>query len=170
MDLAIPLMGVYTAFMAAMNQIERIESRRRKIGDEIERLEREMDELDTALKVIRLIEAEAKADASSQEGKAPETAEPPKLGPPRPSGAPTNFEMVDMILASAEKEGKDGLTVPEIIVAIRSRYWPGLADVQVSSSIYKFAKDGRFKKTASGKIKRLKKIEGPNAGAPEPSH
>ncbi len=82
-----------------------------------------------------------------------------KLGPRRPSGAPTNFEMVDMILASAEKEGKDGLTVTEIISEMRRRYWPGLKDVQVSAPIYAFARNGRFKKTSAGKFKRIKRPE-----------
>ena len=82
-----------------------------------------------------------------------------KLGPRRPSGAPTNFEMVDMILASAEKEGKDGLTVTEIISEMRRRYWPGLKDVQVSAPIYAFARNGRFEKTSAGKFKRIKRPE-----------
>ena len=76
-----------------------------------------------------------------------------KLGPTRPSGCPTNFEMVDMILSSAEKEGKDGLPIAEIIAEMLSRYWPGLKDVQVSAPICMgLARRGRFKKTGSGQV------------------
>jgi hypothetical protein len=77
--------------------------------------------------------------------------------------------MVDMILASAEKEGKDGLQISEIISEMRTRYWPGLKDPQVSAPIYSFVRQGRLKKTPGGKFKRIKKIEGSEAEAAEPS-
>ena len=68
-----------------------------------------------ALRVIAKLDlpTQAPSDAASFEGSVT------KLGPPRPSGCPTNFEMVDMILASAEKEGKDGVYhLPELISEI----------------------------------------------------
>lgn len=45
----------------------------------------------------------------------------------------------------------------------------GLMSAQVSAPIYNMARKGRFKKTASGKFKRVKKIEGSEALAAEPS-
>jgi hypothetical protein len=146
----------------------------------MDRLDQEMDKLNAALEVIRLLEMEANDEivapvvseatgTKANESDAAAENKNPKLGPPRPSGCPTNFQMVDMILASAEKEGKDGLTISEIISEMRTRYWPGLKDVQVSAPIYAFVRQGRFKKTPGGKFKRIKKIEGPEAVAAEPS-
>ena len=63
------------------------------------------------------------------------------------------------MLASAEKDGKDGLTAAELVQAIGARYWPGLIGEQILPSIYQFAKAGRFKKLANGKFKRIKKPE-----------
>lgn len=134
--------------MTIDSPIDRIDARRKKLGEDIARLQSELNDLDTALKVLRQFDEPPRSPA----------AEDAKLGPPRPSGTPTNFEMVDMILAGAEREGKDGLTVPEIIAEMRSRYWPGLKDVQVSAPIYSFARKGRFKKTPSGKFKRIKTV------------
>ena len=142
--------------MASSNQLERIAIRRREIANETARLQEEDGELAIAERVIRRLNGDSDQSPGSEPGRPPKTEEA-KLGPPRPSGAPTNFEMVDMILASAEKDGKDGLSAGEIIEAIRSRYWPGLVDMQVSSSIYQFAKKGRFRKTPSGKFKRIRR-------------
>ena len=150
------------------DQITRIEARKRKLADEMDRLEQEMDKLNAALEVIRLLEKEAGSETAPSAVKEEREANPDetngvpknttaKLGPPRPNGAPTNFEMVDMILASAEKEGKDGLAISELISEMRSRYWPGLKDVQVSAPIYSFVRKGRLKKTPGGKFKRVKR-------------
>jgi hypothetical protein len=65
--------------------------------------------------------------------------------------------MAELVLADAEKEGKDGLTANEIVQAIAARYWPGLIGPQILPSIYKFAKDQRLRKTPGGKFKRVKK-------------
>lgn len=154
--------------MAPTNQLERIAARRQEIAKETSRLQEEDNELAIAEKVIRRLDGDSKPPPENEPKRPPQTDES-KLGPTRPSGTPTNFDMVDMILASAEKEGKDGLTAGEIIEAIRSRYWPGLIDMQVSSAIYQFAKKGRFKKTASGKFKRIKKNrEGQESIEPNP--
>jgi hypothetical protein len=141
--------------MPILNPAHKIEARQREIAKEIVLLQEESNELAIALKVIMRLEPdssiapEAPAEIHAED-------EPPKLGPPRPSGCPTNFQMVDMILASAEREGKDGLTISELISEMRTRYWPGLKDVQVSASIYAFVRQGRFRKTAGGKFKRIK--------------
>jgi hypothetical protein len=152
--------------LSPLDQITRIEARKRKLSEEMSRLESEMDKLNDALEVIRMLEMEAASEAapageppmSENESDTPSESAPTKLGPPRPSGCPSNFEMVDMILASAEREGKDGLTISELISEMRTRYWPGLKDVQVSAPIYSFVRKGRLKKTPSGKFKRIKKL------------
>ncbi len=147
--------------------IEKIEARQREITKEIARLQEESNELTITIKVMKFF-FDSPVGAEEKATGPPEETETTKLGPPRPSGCPTNFQMVDMILASAEKEGKDGLTISEIISEMRTRYWPGLKDVQVSAPIYAFVRQGRFKKKG-GKFKRIKKTEGSEAAAPEPS-
>jgi hypothetical protein len=161
--------------MTTINQADRITARQLEIGEELARLQEESNELAIALKVIKRLDADSPAVGSepakpaASDGSA--KTKTPKLGPTRPSGCPTNFQMVDMILASAEKDGKDGLTVSEIINEMRHRSWPGLEDVQVSAPIYGFARKGRFRKTASGKFKRIKNSkDGPELGAEEAIH
>jgi len=144
--------------MPISNESGLIETRQHEIAKEMKRLQEEADELAIAMKVIKRLSPDSTAPAAASAPADKDSAKISnlKLGPRRPSGLPTNCQMVDMILASAEKEGKDGLTVNEIIAEMRSRYWPGLQDRQVSTPIYAFARKGRFKKTTSGKFKRIK--------------
>jgi hypothetical protein len=146
--------------MPILIQTDRIEARQREIAKEIERLQGEARNLEIALEVAKQFGVDSPSEVQAE---VPDhvviDAEARKLGPPRPSGCPTNFEMVDMILASAEREGKDGLTISEIISEIRTRYWPGLNDVQVSAPIYAFVRQDRLKKTPGGKFKRIKKSD-----------
>jgi hypothetical protein len=141
--------------MAILIQTERLEARQREIAEEIRRLQEESNELAITLKVIARLDSDSSPPAPSEIDRSQDVAAT-KLGPPRPSGCPTNFQMVDMILASAEKEGNEGLTISELISEMRARYWPGLKDVQVSAPIYAFVKQGRLQKTAGGKFKRIK--------------
>lgn len=76
--------------------------------------------------------------------------------------------MVEFVLSSAEKEGRE-LTASEIVNEIRARYWPGLIGEQILPSIYGFAKQGRVRKTPTGKFKRIKRNDGPTGGTAEPS-
>jgi hypothetical protein len=78
-------------------------------------------------------------------------------GKPRPTGAPTTFEMTEAVLEAAEKEGKDGLGSKELVDGIRIKFWPGLVTHQVLPTIYGFVKNERLHKTAGGKFKRIKK-------------
>jgi hypothetical protein len=144
--------------MPIVIQTERLEARQREIAKQIERLQEEANELAIALRVIARLEPDSPAAPEAPTDTRAED-ETPKLGPPRPSGCPTNFQMVDMILASAEKDGKDGLTISELIAEMRSRYWPGLRDVQVSAPIYSFVRQDRLRKTPGGKFKRIKQDE-----------
>ena len=109
--------------MPIVIHIDKIEARQREIAKEIERLQGEARNLEIALDVAKQFGVESPVEGDAQDQIAM-SGEIHKLGPPRPSGCPTNFEMVDMILASAEKEGKDGLLISEIISEMRARYWP----------------------------------------------
>lgn len=143
--------------MPIVIHIDKIEARQREIAKEIERLQGEARNLEIAMDVAKEFGVDSPVEAEIPD-QVVVNGEIHKLGPPRPSGCPTNFEMVDMILASAEKEGKDGLPISEIISEMRTRYWPGLNDPQVSAPIYSFVRQGRLKKTPSGKFKRIKKF------------
>jgi hypothetical protein len=146
-----------------------LESRRKEIDEQIAALQQEANDIDAVLRVAdryKLVPAKgAEYRASAAEIDAQGNVD----GTPRPSGTPTNFEMLKFVLESAEKDGRDGLTASELIEAIRQRYWPGLAGQQILPSIYRFAKEGRVKKTPAGKFKRIKKLEGSDAGTSEPS-
>jgi hypothetical protein len=136
-----------------------IENRLREIREAISTLQGEADELAVALRVF---ERFSPSESSSKKKK----GDKPKLGPARPKGIPTNFEMTEMILKGSEREGKNGLTANEIVEQIGSRYWPGVTGAQILPVIYHFAKQGRIRKTAGGKFKCLHKSnEGPDAAA-----
>jgi hypothetical protein len=157
--------------MPNLNQIELIESRQREIADELGRLQKEQDELDIAMRVLNRLAGQLPtargAPVTTRQVRnppPPPPLRPPKsagkirkLGPPRPAGIPSNFELVEMILKSSEREGKNGLTAREIVEQIGKRYWPGVKGPQVLSFIYKFATDDRIHKTAAGKFKSLHK-------------
>jgi hypothetical protein len=133
---------------------QKLAAQHQKIVDEIARLQKEADEIEIALRVVeRFSEKEKIADRQAEI-----VAEMlPAGGTARPAATPTNFEMLEEVLASAEKDGRDGLTASEVVDAIRQRFWPGLVGPQILPSIYRFAKEERIKKTANGKFKRLKK-------------
>jgi hypothetical protein len=155
--------------MAITLSSSKIENRRREIASAIERLRAEDTELEIALRVIQRFESDTGRVVSSVAAQSdmPSDEREPKLGPRRPSGCPTNYEMVDMILAGAEKEGTEGLTLSEITSEIRKRYWPGLKDAQVAAPIYAFVRSGRFRKLSNGRLGRVKKDEGSTAGGPQ---
>ena len=144
------------------NQIESIEARLQEIAEQMAGLQSEANDLETAKRVFQRFAGGGASAASSG------PHQPTKMKP-RPLGIPTNFEMVEFVLSSAEKEGKDGLTAAEVVQAIAARYWPGLIGEQILPSIYGFAKNGRLKKLASGKFKRIKKNESPANESAEPS-
>jgi alkyl hydroperoxide reductase subunit AhpF len=128
-----------------MSELEKIALREKEIAKLIEALQKEADELAVARKVIARF---APSHAISIEG---------ALGPPRPEGIPSTFEMTEAVLEKAEAAGKDGLTAKELVEAIRDKYWPGLNSPQVLPTIYGFVKNDRLHKTSGGKFKRLKK-------------
>jgi hypothetical protein len=113
--------------------LSQIKAERQRKIDEIGRLQEEVAELDTALRVLERY-AEKPPNSEEESGLKP-----------RPPGTPSTFDMVNMVLASAEKEGRtDGLTSRELIDAIGAKYWPGIHRSQILPSIFGFAKNGRL--------------------------
>jgi hypothetical protein len=134
----------YFQAMKSELTIEAIEARKKEIERQIIALREEADQLDVALKVIKRF--------------APPTSEKPKdddnkLGPARPAGVPTLYEMTYTVIRDAESRGKPGLTSREIIDAMAKQYWPGLKRQQVLPSIYTFAKQGRLNKSDDGRFR-----------------
>ena len=127
--------------------VEAMVARKREIEDQIDRLAQEADELDIALKVLGRF---SKADdvASS------------KMGPSRPEGAPTLFEMTTQVLANAEARGRPGLKGTEIVSEISKEFWPGVTGPQILPTVYRFAKKGRIIKKGNGRFYTAKKNEG----------
>ena len=149
------------AIRCAVNS-QAIERRLQEIRETISALQVEADELAVALRVFErystpeLLEKKDNIDI-------------PKLGPPRPPGIPSTYEMTDMVLKSSERDGKNGLSANEIVEQIGKRYWPGVVGAQILPTIYKLAKDGRIRKTSSGKFKSVhKNNDGSDAAASEP--
>jgi hypothetical protein len=136
-----------------MSDLDKITAREKEIHDAIAALQKEADELAVARRVlIRFNEVWKTTWGTSKPNE-------PKLGPPRPAGAPSTFDMADGVLVDAEQAGKDGLTGKEVVDAIREKYWPGLQSGQILPIIYGFVRHGRLRKTPGGKFKRLKKAE-----------
>src|SRR5438445_6741056 len=123
-------------FLAMKLDADKIRARQKRIDEEIAKLQSEADELSVVLRVMERFK-EKPPDKSTKAGKEE------KL-PPRPKGTPSTFEMVELVLASAEKGGKPALTSRELMDAIRANYWPGVQNKQILPSIFGFAKKKRL--------------------------
>lgn len=117
--------------------VNRIRADRKRKLDEIAKLQEEVAEIDLALRVY---DRYAEKQPPEQED-----AESPGLAP-RPPGTPTTFQMVNMILAGAEKDGREGLTSRELLDEIAKKYWPGVHRSQILPSIFGFGKVGRIRR------------------------
>lgn len=137
-------------------ELKDIEAREQQIAAQIAELQKELDELATAKRVFQRLTLPMEAAKIVRE-RFIDVPPPVEGGRPRPKGTPTNVEMAEMVLANAEKEGKDGLIASEMVDAIAARYWPGLVSEQIMPSLYVAAREGtRIKKGASGKFRRVK--------------
>jgi hypothetical protein len=134
-------MGVRAYSMNA--DLKTIQERRRKIAEEVARLQAEDEELEIALRVFGRYASSTKEAANGQ-------ADPRKLGPPRPEGTPSLFEMTETVIKAAIDAGKPGLTGREIVAEIGKRYWPGVKPSQILPPIYGFSKRGRLRKNSNG--------------------
>ena len=145
--IALTMLLAYTGDMES-DRIKLIEARRGEIKKLINDLQREEDELGITLRVLQRFSPDKSDDLSTA-----------RLGPRRPEGTPTTFQMVESVLSQAESAGKDSLVMSEILAAIEKQYWPGLVSAQIAPSIYQFATQGRLHKTAAGRFKRIKNNE-----------
>jgi hypothetical protein len=119
--------------------LQTIQARQREITAEMERLRAEAEELDIAIRVFMRY---SKANGAG--------SDTPKLGPSRPPGAPSLFDMTAMVIKDANASGKAGLTAQEIVTEIGKRYWPGVKAQQILPPIYGFSKRGRLRKNSKG--------------------
>jgi hypothetical protein len=112
-----------------------LSARRKRVMDDIAKLQKEADEIDMLLRL-----------AGRYSGKPPEKGKPKAKGKPakvpRPPGTPSTLEMVEMILAGAEKDGRGPLTSREIMDDIRAKYWPGVQNGQILPSIFGYRDKG----------------------------
>lgn len=132
--------------MSTPFDLQAIIDRRRVIASEIERLTAEDKELEIAVRVGERFGKSTVNDAAQPEGGA-------KLGPPRPDGAPSLFEMTDTVLREAVAAGKPGLKGSELVTAIGKQFWPGVQARQIMPPIYGFVKNKRLKKGDNGIFK-----------------
>jgi hypothetical protein len=127
----------------AMNpDVDSIRARQKRIFDEIEKLQKEFDELSVALRVLDRFTKAKPPDQPPKPAKAPKASR--KALPPRPKGIPSTFEMVEKILTEGEATGKPELTSRELMDQIREKYWPGVQNKQILPSIFGFGKAGRI--------------------------
>jgi hypothetical protein len=140
MDLAPQLVRVVWGLMPLELDLDAVLARRREIADEMGKLSAEDADLEVVVRV-------AKRFGNGMENGA---AGSNKLGPARPDGTPSLFDMTEAVIGEAMKHGKDGLNAQEIVAAIGKKYWPGVKGAQILPSVYGFAKQGRLKKNAKG--------------------
>lgn len=117
--------------------VDQIRARQKRISDDIAKLQKELDELDVALRVLdRFSKPPDKPPKAAKKAKAKVSK---KALTPRPTGIPSTFEMVETILREAETSGKQAITSRELMDQIRAKYWPGVQNKQILPSIFGFA-------------------------------
>lgn len=126
---------------------EELRARHKRMLDDIERRQKDADALGEFIRSIERF-VEKPPDKEEPKGRKRPTV-------PRPEGIPTTFEMVEMILKSAEREGKDGLTSRELMDQIRAKYWPGVRNGQILPSIFGYRNKRLLRE--GDKWKRMKK-------------
>lgn len=140
--------------MISSEEIGAINARKQEIAEAIAALQAEDAELDIALKVLARFGGlfPPAAPAISANGSDPPK---PKLGPPRPAGTPSLFDMTVEVLREAIAGGKHGLRGKEIVAEIGRKYWPGVQPDQVLPPIYGFVGKKRLKKNTEGIFKPI---------------
>jgi hypothetical protein len=140
----------YGVSMISLEEINAINTRKQEIADAIAALQAEDAELDIALKVLARFGGLFPPKTAAGSGSDPPK---PKLGPPRPEGTPSLFDMTVEVLREAIVSGKHGLKGKEIVAEIGRKYWPGVQPDQVLPPIYGFVSKKRLKKNTDGIFK-----------------
>ena len=125
--------------MIDSSHIDGLTNRLADIRRQMKELSNEADDLEVALRVLQKY--------------APKTQSTPlgsRLGPPRPEGTPTLFEMTEEVIREAMSIGLPGLKGREIVKHIGTKYWPGVKPEQIMPSVYTFARQGRLNKRKDG--------------------
>jgi hypothetical protein len=139
--------------MSSIEEIQAIHARKKEIADAIAMLQAEDAELDITLKVLARFGGPFPWNTPvAANGSTPHK---PKLGPPRPEGTPSLFDMTVEVLRDAIAGGKNGLKGKEIVAEIGRKYWPGVQPDQVLPPIYGFVSKKRLKKNAEGIFKPI---------------
>jgi hypothetical protein len=138
--------------MIATEEIQAINTRKQEIAEAIAALQAEDQELDIALKVLARFGG-LYAPQAAANGSDPPTK--PKLGPPRPEGTPSLYEMTVDVLRDAIATGKHGLKGKEIVTEIGKKYWPGVQPDQILPPIYSFVSKKRLRKNSDGVFKPI---------------
>lgn len=68
----------------------------------------------------------------------------PKYGTSRPANIPTTAEMIDLVLADAEAQGKAGLVGIALVAAIGKRWWPGVGSNSILPTAAALVDKGRL--------------------------
>ena len=135
--------------MISTEELNAINVRKQEIAEAIAALQAEDAELDIALKVLARFGGLFPPSAPANGSDPPK----PKLGPPRPEGTPSLFDMTVEVLREAIAGGKHGLKGKEIVAEIGRKYWPGVQPDQVLPPIYGFVSKKRLKKNTDGIFK-----------------
>ena len=140
--------------MISIDEIHAINTRKQEIAEAIAVLQTEDVELDIALKVLARFGGlfPPAQQAAPANGSGPSK---PKLGPPRPEGTPSLYDMTVNVLRDAIATGKQGLKGREIVAEIGKKYWPGVQPEQVLPPIYSFVGKKRLKKNTDGVFKPI---------------
>ena len=136
--------------MVTESEISAILARRKEISAKMERLRVEDGELEIA---IRVLNRYASPKTAAMNGAGPSS----HLGPPRPKGIPSLFDMTETVIREAVASGKSGLMGREIVDEIGKKFWPDVLGRQILPPIYAFAKKGRLRKTKDGVFKPIDK-------------
>ena len=136
----------------------RLKQERQRIDADEAKLAAEESELAVAQRVFSRL-SEAKPDAVDD---TPDLADRiratldmgedisiPKNGSDRPRGIPTVPEMLDIILADAERAGKEGLVGRDLVVQIDKRWWRGVGWNDILPTAARLAKKNRLGRNGS---------------------
>jgi hypothetical protein len=133
---------------AITERLSQIPRERERLQDRLSSLAQEENDLKTALRVVQRFGGPSIDAAVGGEG-----GKANKLGPPRPEGTPTLYEMTMAVINEAIAKGKPGLRNREIVDEIGAKYWPGVQPEQILAPIYSFVKKKRLRKGADGVFK-----------------
>jgi hypothetical protein len=149
--------------MATDSKLRQIQERRRGLETILTNLRTELAEREAE---ARDLETAERVLLSLSDDKEPHEAEPADRRPAKPEGTPPITEMIALVLADAQKEGKKGLRPQGISEVISMRWWPHANTRIIGSVVWRMAKQKKL--TKRGAVYSLPKVEGSAVAAAEP--